>query len=141
MERRIASAERYLPRIHLRDIGKPSVNPIEIRIGRGNVVYNSGGSFKIYGCASGANPTAIAGAMWDSGTNAVIPLNDTYTSGICYGYTSASALVFVALKFNSIQGQVTNAGALTEGAIVYSKSSTYYTLGADAIRIYLVDRF
>lgn len=112
-----------------------------ITIGRGNTVYTSTGTYKTYGCKAGYNPTTVSAGMWNAGTKAWIPADSTWDDGICYGYLDSGTVVAVATRFNSISGRVVNSGALIEGAIVYSKTRTTYTLSGDVLTIYLVDEF
>ena len=119
----------------------PVRTPTRIVIGKGNTIYTSTGTYKTYGCKAGQNPTAVSAGMRNATTKTWIPTDDTWDNGICYGYLTNGTVVAVALQFNSVSGQVSNAGALIEGAIIYSMKRTTYTLSGDVLTIYLVDEF
>lgn len=121
----------------------PTPPPVRIRIGRGNSIYVAG-SFTVYGSKAGQNPTTVAAGMWNSTTKAWIPADTTWTDGICYGYLDSGSVVAVAQKFNSISGKIIDPGALVEGALIYSGTTTKFTMVAapnDVVTIYLVDEF
>jgi hypothetical protein len=126
------------PRLAIRPVVDVPVRvPIRIRIGRGNAVYST----LVYGSKANYNPTTVSAGMWNAGTKAWIPADSTWDNGICYGYLDSGTVVAVAQRFNSISGRISNTGALTEGAYIYSQTSTTYTLSGDVLTIYLVDFF
>lgn len=122
-------------------ISAPASHPIRIRVGRGNTIFTSTGTLVVYGCRSTFNPTSISSGMWNSTTKAWIIADATWDNGVCYGYLDSGTVVAVALKFNSVTGRVQNYGPLTDGAIVYSGTTSRYVLGADTLTIYHVDSF
>ncbi len=151
MNHEIATLQRDIQRLKqdmaLRPIRVPTRGgavslPSRIRIGRGNSVYIAG-AFAVYGSKPGQNPTSVSAGMWNSGTKQWIPADATWDDGICYGYLDNGEVVAVAQKFNSLSGKIIDPGALIEGALIYSASTTSYTFPGpgDTVTIYLVDEF
>jgi hypothetical protein len=133
--------ERLQARVPLRQPAGGTPAPVRLRMGRGNQIWASTGSLRIYGAKGGINPTAVSAGMWNSTTKAWIPADATWDNGIGYAYTDSGSVVAVAPQFNGVAGLVLSSANLTEGAIFYSQTTTTYVLGADTLTIYLPDFF